>query len=466
MACISESSTVRVDPVRSFDTFSTGSGSMKSPVKSANIRSPGSTTDTVLGAWGLFIAIFLVMLGNGALIPLLGLRAELEGFTTTTTGIVLGFYYIGFLVGASVTPRLVAQVGHIRVYAALASLASTATLVYILTPAPSVWSVARFITGFSMCGLFIVAESWLNDATTNRTRGRLLAVYMLVLMGGLALGQMLITLADPSGIILFIVASILVSVAVIPITLSTAPGPRLTLPDRLPIRQLWETAPLGLAASFGQGIGVAALLSLAAVYSTRVGMSVDRVALFSTAAIVGSVVLQGPIGMISDRAGRRRVIMAVALLSAAACLVMVNTDPLSWWALIISFLVGGMTLPMYPLALSHINDRVPPGSGVGVSRAVGLTTGVGAIIGPISAAFVMDRTGPEGLFWLIGAVYLGIAVFSVLRLATHEGVPVKDRRAFTMVPARAGTVILHAARRVRRPGERSGGNRNGADRNP
>ena len=439
---------------------------MRSPFKPAGAAAPGTTTHTVLGAWGLFIAVLLVMLGNGVLSPLLGIRAELEGFSTTTIGVVLGFYYVGFLAGASVTPGLVVQVGHIRVYAALASLASTATLIYILTPSPVVWSAARLVTGFSMSGLYIVAESWLNDATTNRTRGRLLAVYMLVSMGGLALGQMLITLADPSGIVLFIVSSILVSVAVIPITLSTSPGPRLALSDRLPVRRVWEAAPLGLVAAFGQGVGVAALLSLAAVYGSRVGMSVDRIAVFMTASIVGSVLLQGPIGVISDRVGRRRLIMVTAFLGAGACLAMVNTDPLSWWALIISFLVGGLALPMYPLALSHINDRVPPGSAVGVSSVVSFVTGVGAITGPIAAAFMMDRTGPEGLFWFIGVTYLGITAFALLRVLTHEGVPVKDRRAFTMVPARAGTVILHAARRVRRPGERRRRNHTPPDRYP
>ena len=439
---------------------------MKSTVKTPDIPIPGTTAQTVLGARGLFIAVLLVMLGNGVLMPLLGIRAELEGFSTTTTGVVLSFYYVGFLVGASVTPRLVVQVGHIRVYAALASLASTATLIYILTPSPLVWSGARLVTGFSMSGLYIVAESWLNDATTNRTRGRLLAVYMVVLMGGLALGQMLLTLADPTGIILFIAASILVSVAVIPITLSTSPGPRLTLSDKLPIRRVWDTAPLGLVAAFGQGAGVAALLSLAAVYSTRVGMSVDRTAVFLTAAIVGSIVLQGPIGEISDRVGRRRVIMSVAVLGAGACLAMIYVDPLSWSALIISFLVGGLALPMYPLALSHINDRVPPGSAVGVSSVVSFVTGVGAIMGPISAAFVMDGTGPEGLFWFIGVVYLAIAAFAGLRILTHKGVPVKERRAFVMVPARAGTVILHVARRVRRPGEGRRRNQSRPTRDP
>ncbi len=427
---------------------------MKSLPKFVDTSAPGSTTSTVLGAWGLLSAVLLVMLGNGVLNPLLGVRAELEGFTTPTTGLVLAFYYVGFLAGAAVAPRLVVLVGHIRVYAALASLASTATLIYIVTASPVVWSGARLVTGFSMSGLFIVAESWLNDATTNRTRGRLLAAYMVVLMGGMAFGQMLLTLADPSGVILFILASILVSVAVIPITLSTAPGPRLPVPDRLPVRQVWEAAPSGLVAAFGQGVGVAALLSLGAVYGARVGMSVDRIAVFMTFAIVGSVVLQGPIGMISDRIGRRRVIMAIGLLTAGSCLAMVNVDPLGWWALIISFLVGGMALPMYPLALSHINDRVPPGSAVGVSSVVSSVTGVGAIIGPIVAALVMDSTDPAGLYSFVAVLYGGITGFALWRILTHEGVAARERRAFTMVPARAGTVILQAARRRRRPRDR------------
>jgi len=427
---------------------------MKSPTKFSDTSAPGSTTRTVLGAWGLLSAVLLVMLGNGVLNPLLGVRAELEGFATPTTGLVLAFYYVGFLVGAAVAPRLVVLVGHIRVYAALPSLASTATLIYIVTSSPEVWSGARLVTGFSMSGLFIVAESWLNDATTNRTRGRLLGAYMVVLMGGMALGQMLLTLADPSGVILFILASILVSVAVIPITLSTAPGPRLPVPDRLPVRKVWEAAPSGLVAAFGQGVGVAALLSLGAVYGARVGMSVDRIAVFMTCAILGSVVLQGPIGMISDRIGRRRVIMAIGLLTAGSCLAMVNVEPLGWWALIISFLVGGMALPMYPLALSHINDRVPPGSAVGVSSVVSSVTGVGAIIGPIIAALVMDGTDPAGLYSFVAVLYGGITGFALWRILTHEGVAARERRAFTMVPARAGTVILQAARRRRRPRDR------------
>lgn len=427
---------------------------MTSWFKPARMPSIGGMTRTVMSSWGLFSAILFVMIGSGVLNPLIGIRAELEGFSTTIIGLVLSSYYVGFLVGAGLVPRMVGHVGHIRVYAALASLASTSTLVYVVTSSSVVWGFARMVTGFAMSGLFIVAESWLNDATTNRTRGRLLAAYMVVLMGGLAIGQMLLTVADPSGIVLFVISSVLISVAVIPITLSAAPGPRLVLSPNLPVKQVWEAAPLGFAAAFGQGAGVAALLSLAAVYSTRVGMSIDGTALFLASAVLGSVVLQGPIGVLSDQVGRRRVIMAVGVLCAGVCLMMVFTSPAGWNALIASFIVGGLAMPMYPLALSHINDRVPPGSAVGVSGVVSFVTGVGAILGPIGGALAMSTIGAGGLFLFIAAVYSGITAFALLRIVTHEGVPIKERRAFTMIPGRAGTVILYAARRARRPDRR------------
>lgn len=415
----------------------------------------GGTTVSILGTRGLLLAVLFVMLGNGLMNPLLGIRAELEGFSTTATGTILAFYYVGFLAGAWLTRRLVMDVGHIRVYAALASLASTSTLIYILNSSPAVWSLARFINGFAMSGLYIVGESWLNETATNRTRGRLLAIYMVVLMGGLAGGQMLIVLGDPSGISLFISASILVSIAVIPITLSPSSAPNLVIADKLPVAQVWQAAPLGIFAAFSQGVGVAALLTLGAVYGARSGMSVDRIALFTTAAVVGSVVLQPAIGVLSDRLGRRRLILGTGFLCAAACLGMVYTDPLGWPALVISFLVGGVALSMYPLALSHINDRVPPGSAVGVSTVLSLAAGIGSIIGPIAAAQMMEARGPAGLYWFVGALFLLTAVFSLLRIFTREGVPADRRRPFALIPARAGTVIVHMARRLRHPGERS-----------
>ncbi|WP_420613978.1 MFS transporter [Candidatus Spongiisocius sp.] len=428
---------------------------MSSSVMSGSAPRPDGTARTILGSRGLLLAVLFVMLGNGMMNPLLGIRAELEGFSTTATGTILAFYYVGFLAGAWITRRLVTDVGHIRVYAALASLASTSTLIYILNASPAVWSLARLINGFAMSGLFIVGESWLNEAATNRTRGRMLAIYMVVLMGGLAAGQMLIVLGDPSGIALFIAASILVSIAVIPITLSTSSAPTLVLPGKLPVAQVWHAAPLGIFAAFSQGVGVAALLTLGAVYGARSGMSVERIALFTSAAVVGSVVLQPAIGELSDRLGRRRLILGTGFVCAGACLAMVHANPLGWLAMTISFLVGGLALSMYPLALSHINDRVPPGSAIGVSTVLSLAGGIGAVIGPVAGAQVMDAAGPAGLYWFVGVVFLVTAMFSLFRIFTREGVPADRRRPFALIPARAGTVIVQMARRMRQPGERA-----------
>jgi len=428
---------------------------MSSPAISGSAPRPDGTTRTILGSRGLLLAVLFVMLGNGMMIPLLGIRAGLEGFSTTATGTILAFYYVGFLAGAWITRRLVVDVGHIRVYAALASLASTSTLIYILNASPAVWSLARLINGFAMSGLFIVGESWLNEAATNRTRGRMLAIYMVVLMGGLAAGQMLIVLGDPSGIALFIAASILVSVAVIPITLSTSPAPRPVLPGKLPIAQVWHAAPLGIFASFSQGVGVAALLTLGAVYGARSGMSVDRIALFTSAAVVGSVVLQPAIGVLSDRMGRRTLILGTGFVCAGACLSMVHADPRRRWPLTTSFPAGGLALSSYPRASSHINDRGPPGSAVGVSTVLSLAAGIGSVIGPVAGAQVMNAVGPAGLYWFVGVLFVITAMFSLFRIFTREGVPADRRRPFALIPARAGTVIVQMARRMRQPGERT-----------
>ncbi len=417
----------------------------------ADVRVPGTTSQTVLGAWGLFTAVLLVMLGNGMLGTLLGIRAEIEGFSTTTTGVVLAGYFTGFLVGAWAVPRFVVSVGHIRTYAAMASLASTAALVHIITANAVAWGVARLVTGFAMSGLYIVAESWLNDPATNENRGRLLSVYMVVVMGGIALSQLLLTVADPAGFVLFILASVLVSVAVIPITLSVSPTPQFEFTEHLSVRRIWEAAPLGVIGGFGQGVGVGAWVSLGAVYAARVGMSVGRIALFMATAVVGSVVLQTPIGAVSDRIPRRRAILAVSALAAGASVLMTGIDPLGLPAFAVVFVIGGLIFPMYSLALSHINDHVPAGSAVSVSSVYLFFTGTGAILGPIVAAVVIDRSGPEGLFWTIAVVNVAIVLFAVLRITTREGLPVEQQRAFTMVPARAGTVILQVARRIRSP---------------
>ncbi len=414
------------------------------------------STRAILGARGLLMAVLLVMLGNGLMNPLLGIRAEIEGFSTTSTGIILSFYFVGFLAGARLTRRLLMTVGHIRVYAGLASLASTSTLIYIVSVSPAAWSLARMINGFAMSGIYIVGESWLNDMASNRTRGRLISLYMVALMGGLAAGQLLVSVGDPAGIGLFVTASILVSVAVIPITLVPASAPSLQSTPMLPISEVWRAAPLGLFTAFTQGVGVAALLSLSAVFAARSGMTVASIAVFTFVVVAGNVALQPILGWLSDVAGRRRVILFSGFTCASACLGMVYVDPLSRWAMVLAFLAGGTALSMYPLALTHINDRVPPGSAIGVSSLLSFVAGVGSIMGPIAAATAMDAMGPAGLYWMTGTLFLVVSLFSMLRIFSREGVPKEQRRPFASIPTRAGSVMIQMTRRLRRsPAKRS-----------
>lgn len=400
----------------------------------------GTTAQSVLGVRGLLTAVLLVMLGNGLLRTLLGIRAEDLGFATSSIGVIMSGYYAGFLLGSWGVPKLVLNVGHVRVYAALASLASTATLIHVVSVSAFTWTAMRVVTGFSLSGLYIIAESWLNDSADNETRGRLMSVYMVVVMGGIAASQGLLTIADVNGPLLFVVSSILVSIAVVPIAMSVAPAPYFDRPTALPFKAIWQAAPVGIVGGLGQGLAVGAFGGLGAVYAARIGMSVSRIAIFVGMAVLGSVLLQWPIGLLSDRIRRRRALLLVASAAGASAWWAATADPTTSTIVVAVFFVGGFTYPLYSLALSHINDVAPEGSTVAVSSLIVFVTGVGAIVGPIVAAVAMEAIGPDGLFWMLAAVHFGVAVFSIVRIMIREGLPVSAQRAFANVPAWASVI--------------------------
>ena len=241
----------------------------------------------IASAWALLLGIALIMLGNGLQGTLLGVRATLEGFGTGTTGLVLTGYFAGFMAGSWIVPRLLAKVGHVRVFAALASSASGAALLHTLFVSPLSWGLIRLVTGFSIAGLYVVAESWLNDAATNKTRGQLLSVYMIIMMGGLGGGQLLLNLYDPRGFELFVLVSVLISFALIPITLSAGRAPAFDAPESIGVRALFRASPLGVGGAFLIGIAHSALFAMGPVYATRIGLAVDRLSFFIAAALLG-----------------------------------------------------------------------------------------------------------------------------------------------------------------------------------
>ena len=396
----------------------------------------------IASAWALLLGIALIMLGNGLQGTLLGVRATLEGFGTGTTGLVMTGYFAGFLVGSGIVPRLLAYVGHVRVFAALASLASGAALLHAVFVSPVSWGLIRLVTGFCFAGLFVVAESWLNDAATNRTRGQLLSVYMITVTGGMGAGQLLLNLADPREFELFVLISVLISFALVPITLSAGRAPVFEAPESIGARALFRASPLGVAGAFLVGIAHGALFSMGAVYATRIGLAVDRISFFIAAALLGGLVLQWPIGWLSDRFDRRKVIVAAAWVATAVAVGAGMAGADSYAALItLTTLLGGMSLPLYSLSSAHTNDHLTPRQIVAASATLVLIGGVGLTMGPLLAAVLMQLAGPPGLFWLLAVVHGGIGAYGLYRMVHRDPVPLDKQRSYRPVGFRSSQVV-------------------------
>jgi MFS family permease len=363
--------------------------------------------------WALFLGIALMMLGVGLQGTLLGVRATIEGFPTVVTGIIMSAYFAGFVGGSLMTPRLVSRVGHIRVFAALASTASVAALAHGVLLVPWVWILVRLLSGFCMAGLYIVVESWINDRATNESRGKLLSIYMVVSLGSLGLGQFLLNAADPAGVLLFLLASVLVSLAVLPIALTPGSAPAHAEAQSMGIRTLWRVSPLGLVGVMAEGLAAAAFYGMGAVYAKEQGMDAFQVSLFMAAATFGGMIMQWPIGHASDRSDRRGIIAMVSVVGGLACLAAMFLDGIP--QLLAVALIGGTMMPLYSLSVAHTNDYLQPSQMVAASSSMILMSGTAAIAGPILASLWMRYTGFGGFFLFIGSSLLLVAAFAIYR---------------------------------------------------
>lgn len=392
------------------------------------------------------------MVGNGLQGSLLGIRSEYEGFSAAATGVVMTCYFVGFLAGSRAATKALATVGHIRVFAALASMASTATLVHALAITPITWGLMRFTTGLCMAGLYVVFESWINDLATNATRGRLLALYMAVTMGGVAGGQFLLNLADPRGLELFIIASVLISLSLVPVTLSERSAPPTRSPVPVSLRELARIVPTGLTVSALVGMAHGSLLGMGAVYATRAGLAPSQIALFMGAPMVGGVVLQFPIGAISDRVPRQGVMFVVAVLAAvtAAALLVVTPGTLTSYGLM--FAVGGFSFPLYSLGIAYTNDWIEPEQTMGASSSLVTMNGLGAIVGPIMSAGLIVFLGTQMFFVSLVVTHGAIAIYLAYRIVAKDGIPLSRQGRFIPIPARASaTAIGFLSKGRRRP---------------
>lgn len=401
-------------------------------------------------AWSLFAALSLLLVGNGLLGSLVGIRADLEGFGTVTTGFVLAFYFVGFIAGSQLAPHVITRLGHVRAFAGLAWVAAVSSLLHAVAVNPVAWVMVRAIVGACLAGLYVVAESWLNASATNETRGRLLSIYMVVVMGAIGGGQLLLGTADPAGATLFVLAAALMAVATIPITSSASPVPSYDLPPRMRIRDLWSKSPVGVSGGFGAGVANGAIFALGPVYGLAVGMSVSRISFLMATLILGDVVLQWPIGAWSDRVPRRRAIVAVNGLAAVVALALTQIDPYSGWLFVAIFLLGGSTFPVYSLSLSHLNDVLDRAQIVAASSIFVLLWGIGSTLGPIAASLLMAGLDPTGLFWMIALTHLTLALYATVRVMKVSGPAVAQQEHYLPIPARVSSLIGGLTRRRNR----------------
>lgn len=396
-------------------------------------------------SWALLLGLGLLMVGNGLQGTLLGVRGGLEGFSTSQMAVVMAAYFLGFLGGSRLTPVMIRRVGHVRVFAALGSFISAVLILYPAFVSPWAWAALRVVIGFCFSGVYITAESWLNNAASNENRGKALSLYMFVQMVGIIAAQGILVLGDPSGFVLFIIPSVLVSLSFAPILLSVNPTPPFETSAPLSLRDLYRISPLGCVGIFLMGGVFAALWGMAAVYGTESGMSLPQISGFVTAIYIGAVLFQLPIGWLSDRMDRRKLIFGVALLGAIAAAMAMIGGQNYVLLLLMAGLAGGMTNPLYSLLLAYTNDLLDSDRMAAASAGLIFINGVGAVAGPLITGWLMSGLGPAG-FWVVVVVLLGaVAAYALWRMRQRPAIPVEETSSYVGVMPTASPVAVEVA---------------------
>lgn len=390
-----------------------------------------NTMSTAFPIVSLLTGIGVLLVGSGLFGTLLALRAGLEGFADQVIGLVMSAYFVGFFAGTFVCPALIRRVGHIRAFAMFAAIAAATVLLHVLIIHPVVWLALRVLTGACLVGLYTVIESWLNAQTPNTQRGKVFAAYMIVTLLALTLGQALITYADPAGFTLFAIASLLMSMALVPIASTSLVQPTPVTTPRLGLRFLYATSPAAVAGALVSGLVIGAFWGMGPVFAQRIGLDNAGVAALMGATILGGAALQWPIGHLSDRVDRRRVLAAVgavgALTALIAALVAVAANDTTGWLLAAVFVFGGLAFSVYPVSVAHLNDHLQPDQVLQGSSGLLLLHGLGAAAGPA----VVGSLGPRSLLVYYAVTLVMLAVFVALRIRRAPPVAMAEHIPFT-----------------------------------
>lgn len=390
--------------------------------------------ETLKSTWPLFFGIAMIMLASGLQGTLLAVRATMEDFGIVITGITMAMYYAGFIAGSLIAPKLIKDVGHIRVFAAMASLASTTILIQGLFVTPFTWGAVRIITGFAYATLLIVIESWLNDTANNKTRGVILGSYLVTTYLSMFLGQFLMNVSPPSEITLFVMTSIIISLALLPISLSNRPAPHIETPESMSIKELFKAAPTGFIGILINGITCGVFWTIAPAFAIENGYSIQMTANLMAAFIIGGVLGQFPIGYISDHYGRRMVLLFITFAAAFAAFLGYTLIDNIWVVMGATFLLGFFSLSIYPVCASYIVDYLKQEKFVSANAKMILIFGFGSFIGPIVITSAMKLLGSEWFFLSVAISYATLLAIGIARRPYRTAMDVEDQGDHLTMP--------------------------------
>ena len=396
-------------------------------------------------SWALFTGYGILMIAHGFQGNLLGVRSVIEDFNILATGTIMSGYFIGYFLGANTIPTMVSKVGHIRVFAAFASMASLSILVHAVFVNPVIWTLGRFLTGYSIVAIFIVMESWLNDRATNRTRGQLLSIYMLLTLLALSSGALLLNFSSPEKYEPFILISLLLSLALVPILLTKRKAPKFKKLGSISVSNLYKISPLASVSMFCNGFIHSAIFTLTAVYAASLNFTIFEISLLIFLISFAGGVFQWPIGFFSDKTDRRIIIIFCTFAASIFCCLAIFASGISLQNMYLATSLGidkimffvyatlyaGMALPLFTLTLAYVNDYIPKEKFVAAGAGMQLIFGVGAMLGPIICTLLMTKYGNNGFFIHLLIFHVIIGLFGMFRITKR---PYKDNPESTFTP--------------------------------
>ncbi len=369
----------------------------------------------------LLNSVLLLIAGNGLLNTLVPMQSKLHGFSDVSIGLLGSAYFAGMLAGTLASPALICRAGYIRAFSAFVALAVVVTLAFPETDNAVVWVGLRYAIGFVFSGFYAVIEAWLSDKSDNSNRARVYALYQIVTYAGTAGGQQLLGLFDPRSSTLFSISAGFYALAMLPMAFTKAeppPRPR-TVTLRLP--WLMRTAPVAAVSALLIGCANGSFWSLAPVYGLGLGLSPGQVATFITMVILGTAVSIYPVGKLSDRMDRRKVVIVFAGVGALAEALLAGAGSYPFHVLAgLGLAVGATTMVLYMLAVSLANDRAGPDHAVTVSAGMLFLYCFGAIVAPLFASTLMTRFGAAALFAQNGVIHVALAAFALWRIAVRD----------------------------------------------